>query len=123
MSEAAIKILVVDDDMFTAELIGLVFESAGYETVLVDRGIHALEKLSIDPGFRLVISDMHMPLMNGVQLFEQMRKQGFMQPFILLTGQDGVQLKAQHPSLDAVVQKNESFQETLADLADQLLSK
>ncbi len=123
MSEQAIKILVVDDHMFTAELIGLVLESVGYEAVLAEGGVDALEKLSADPSFGLVVSDMHMPLVSGAELFQEMRRQGLTQPFILLTGQDAEQLQTAHPDMDAVLKKDESFQETLPDLVAALLAR
>jgi CheY-like chemotaxis protein len=123
MAEAAIKILVVDDDMFTAELTGLVLESTGYETVIAEGGLDALEKLAGDPSFRLVVSDMHMPVIDGAELFKEIRRQGRAVPFVLLTGQDADRLTAQHPDMDAVLQKDESFQELLPELVGALLGQ
>jgi len=123
MSDASIKILVVDDDMFTAELTGIVLESAGYETVIAEGGVDALEKLAKDPAFRLVVSDMHMPLIDGAELFKEIRRLGLALPFILLTGQDADRLTADYPDMDAVLQKDESFQELLPELVGALLTR
>lgn len=123
MNDAPIRVLVVDDDLFTAELTGLVLESAGYEPVIAEGGPEALEKMEADPSFQLVVSDMNMPFLDGAQLFAELRQAGCRQPFILLTGQDADALRLAHPGIDAVLQKDESFQDTLPDLAGVLLAK
>lgn len=122
MSDSPIRVLVVDDDVFTAELTGLVLESAGYEPVIAEGGPDALEKMEADPSFGLVVSDMNMPFMDGAELFAELRGAGRNQPFILLTGQDADALRAAHPDIDAVLGKDETFQETLPELAGKLLA-
>jgi CheY-like chemotaxis protein len=117
------RILVVDDDTFTAELTGLVLESSGYEAVVAEGGLDALERLAADPGLRLVVSDMHMPVLNGAELFQEMRRQNLTQPFVLLTGQDAGGLRRDNPDMDAVLQKDETFQETLPELVKAILSR
>ncbi|MDA8412540.1 MAG: response regulator [Desulfobacteraceae bacterium] len=122
MSDAAATILVVDDDAFTAELTGLVLESSGYTTVMAEGGIDALEKIAADPTVRIVVSDMNMPFINGLQLFAELREQGFDQPFVLLTGEDAAPLRLAHPDMDAVLTKDENLQEALPELIESLLT-
>lgn len=117
------KILVVDDDLFTAELTALTLETSGYEVVLADGGMDALEKVADDPLIKVIVSDMNMPLINGVELFEELRQQGFLNPFVLLTGDDVATLKNNHPDIDAVVAKDEQFQELLSSLMEKLMAK
>lgn len=117
------KILVVDDDLFTAELTALTLETSGYEVVLADGGMDALEKVADDPLIKVIVSDMNMPLINGVELFEELRQQGFLNPFVLLTGDDVATLKNNHPDIDAVVAKDEQFQELLSSLMETLMAK
>ncbi|MDD5285669.1 MAG: response regulator, partial [Desulfuromonadaceae bacterium] len=107
MSDISATILVVDDDEFTAELTGLILESAGYETVIAIGGMDALEKIATDPSIGIVLSDMNMPFMDGIQLFSELRGQGFKQAFVLLTGEDAAPLRLAHPDMDAVVTKDE----------------
>ena len=116
-------ILVVDDDPFTAELTGMILESPEYEIILADGGVDALEKLASDSEIRIVVSDMNMPFINGVQLFDEMREQGFTLPFVLLTGEDAAPLRIAHPDMDIIITKDEDLQETLPDIVASLLSK
>lgn len=123
MTDEAAMVLVVDDDEFTAELIGMTLEMAGYEALIAEGGVDALEKIAANPGVRAVVSDMNMPLIDGVQLFGELRGQGFNQPFVLLTGEEPGPLLAAHPELDAVLMKDENLQETLPGLVESLLAR
>ena len=123
MSDVPVKILVVDDDEFTAEMTGMFLEMAGYETIIAIGGMDALDKIAIDPEIRLVLSDMNMPFMDGIQLFAELRGQGFTQPFVLLTGEESAPLKLAHPNLDAVLTKNEDLQDKLPELVAELLAR
>ncbi len=123
MKEAENRIIVVDDDSFTAELIGIVLESVGFDVILADGGIDALEKISSDPSIKIIVSDMNMPLINGVQLFEEVRLNGFKQPFLLLTGENPEALLSDHPYIDAILAKDENMQEALPSLIKTLISK
>lgn len=116
-------ILVVDDDAFTAELTGLVLESAGYNTLIAEGGLDALEKMAADPTVRIVVSDMNMPFIDGPQLFAELREQGFSQPFVLLTGEDAAPLRLAHPDMDAVLTKDENLQDELPELIESLLAR
>jgi CheY-like chemotaxis protein len=116
-------IMVVDDDEFTAELTGFILESAGYRTVIAEGGLDALEKIAANPTVHIVVSDMYMPFIDGVQLFAELRGQGFNQPFVLLTGEDAAPLRLAHPDLDAVLTKDGQLQEILPEMVESLLSR
>jgi CheY-like chemotaxis protein len=122
MTDALADILVVDDDTFTAELTGLILESAGYGTIIAEGGVDALEKLSADPSLSAVVSDMNMPLLDGIQLFAELRRLGFRQPFVLLTGEAAEPLRASHPGMDAVLTKDERLEELLPKTVAALLA-
>jgi len=123
MSETPATILVVDDDEFTAELTGMILEMSGYGVVIAVGGMEALEKMSEDPTIRMVVSDMNMPIIDGVQLFAELREQGHNQPFVLLTGDDAAPLRAAHPDVDAVLTKDENLQEILPELVESILAR
>jgi len=66
------KILVVDDDLQTVKLVGLVLDRRGYEIVAARDGKQALEKAaSEDPD--LVILDVMMPHMSGYEVSRRLR--------------------------------------------------
>lgn len=113
MSEIPAIILVVDDDLFTAQLTGLILESAGFETLVAEGGVDAMEKMAEEPDIRAVVSDLYMPFIDGIELHAQLRKQGHTQPFVLLTGEAAGPLRLAHPEIDAVITKDGELDETL----------
>lgn len=123
MSDTAATILVVDDDLFTAELTGMVLEMSGYEVIIAEGGLEALEKIAENSAIQLVVSDMNMPFMDGVQLFKELRDQEYAQPFVLLTGDNAEPLKSAHPDMDAILTKDENMQTVLPELVETLLAR
>lgn len=123
MSEITATVLVVDDDEFTAELTGLILESAGFEPLIAEGGMDALQKIAENPAISCVVSDMNMPFIDGLQLFAELRQQGFAQPFVLITGEDAAPLRLAHPDIDAILTKDEQLQETLPELVASLLAR
>jgi CheY-like chemotaxis protein len=123
MSDTPATILVVDDDEFTAELTGMILEAAGYGVVIAVGGMEAMEKMAEDPAIRMVVSDMNMPFIGGVQLFAELREHGYNQPFVLLTGDEAAPLRIAHPDMDAVVTKDEDLQEVLPKLVEAIFSR
>ncbi len=122
MSDPDTLILIVDDDEFTAQLTALILDCAGYPTLIADGGLDALEKLASNPAICMVVSDVDMPMMDGITLFSEVREQGFRQPFMLLTGQDAAPIMAEHPEINAVLTKDENLQDVLPELIASLLS-
>jgi len=87
------KALVVDDVAYSRLITQRVLEGLGFVVVQAASGAEALGVLSKDPDIDLVISDLMMPDMDGVKLFESARglkrdgeeHPGSPPPFILLT--------------------------------------
>ncbi len=85
---ASMKILVVDDSSLArsllidainqAELGEHIFREAG-------NGIEALERVQSEPP-DLILSDLRMPRMNGIELLEELERLGVSVPFCLVTG-------------------------------------
>jgi CheY-like chemotaxis protein len=78
------RVLIVEDDVDQAEILSLVLQQSSYEVVVAhdgNEGLTALEKEHFD----LVISDLMMPRMDGVQLVSQIRKKRNMVPILILT--------------------------------------
>jgi two-component system, response regulator, stage 0 sporulation protein F len=69
MSEK-LKILYVDDEFINLELFKIVF-SKKYEVLTAENGIKGLDFLKIYPGVAIVISDMKMPVMNGIEFIKK----------------------------------------------------
>jgi two-component system response regulator GlrR len=77
-------ILLVDDDPDLLKLISLGLSSAGYRVRTAARGETALAALAIAPP-GIVITDMRMPGIDGMQLFEAIHRQHPALPVIILT--------------------------------------
>ena len=107
------RILVVDDDPMAGELTGAVLEDIGHEVILAQDGLDAASKLRVDPTIEMIVSDMNMPIMTGIDLFRQLFDTGNTLPFILLTGDEPEGLLKQEPRLDACLIKDFSLDETL----------
>ena len=120
MSELAV-VLVVDDDRLTAELGAAVLEEAGYGALIAEGGVEALEMLAAQPAIRVVVSDLHMPLLDGLALHTEMRLQGHRQPFVLLSANDVGDLLAEHPGIAATLLKDEHLLEVLPEAVARVL--
>lgn len=108
------RILVVDDDAMAGEMTGAVLEGLGHEVILSEDGMDAVTQLNADDGIEMIISDMNMPMISGIDLFRELREQGNTLPFILLTGDEPEGLLAQEPRLDACLLKDFGIEESLS---------
>ena len=115
------RILVVDDDSFSGEMTSAILEDAGHQSVVVDSAVEAVETLA-DPGFAVVISDMNMPFVSGLELFEVLRDEGCHLPFILLSGENPDQLRQREPRLDACIAKDGHLENALRQALDRVLA-
>jgi two-component system, NtrC family, response regulator GlrR len=85
MIEAATaKILIVDDDPTLLRLLGLLLRQEGHEVVAADSGARALALLQTEWP-QLVITDLRMDGMDGLSLFEAVRRKCPLLPVIILT--------------------------------------
>lgn len=66
------RVLVVDDSGITRRLVCMVLKSAGYEVGAAENGLEALEMIYRGE-WELVIADMNMPMMDGVDLLRHVR--------------------------------------------------
>ena len=67
------KVLVVDDSNSIRDMVSFTLKSAGYETAEAKDGQDGLNKAKSGT-FDLVISDVNMPNMYGIELCQELRK-------------------------------------------------
>lgn len=80
-----ISVILIDDDADLLKATAQTVELAGYSVVRYSRATDALSKIdSSFPG--VIVSDIRMPGMDGIQLFEHVRRLDAELPVILMTG-------------------------------------
>jgi len=67
------RILVIDDDAAIRELLRFVLEEEGYKVIEAANGAEGLQWYQAEPT-DLVITDLHMPGMEGLALLEALRR-------------------------------------------------
>lgn len=79
------KLLVVDDDPEIASMLCELLELEGFEVVIANNGVQALDKF--DDSIDLILLDIMMPEMNGLSVLSQLRNK-YTVPVIFLTAKD-----------------------------------
>lgn len=82
-------LLLVDDDPGLLKLLGMRLVSEGYSVVTAESGLEGLKILSREK-IDLVISDLRMDEMDGLQLFAEIQKQQPGMPVIILTAHGSI---------------------------------
>jgi CheY-like chemotaxis protein len=82
---SAPKVLIVDDDPESRELIREVLQANGYVVEAVDGGPAALRVVRGDGDYRIVIADLRMPEESGLELLRNLRQQKFKHDMILMS--------------------------------------
>src|SRR5690606_37548494 len=85
LQAAVSRVLVVDDDPDLLAVSQKVLTKAGYEVHSAEDGADAIERLD-RTDFDLVVSDVDMPRIDGVQLLKTVRDTERHTPFIFITG-------------------------------------
>ena len=79
------RILVVDDDKESRNLLTEILEENGYTVCAVGDGVAARELLAGDAEYGVVIADLRMPQESGLELLRKLREQQSSQPVILMS--------------------------------------
>lgn len=78
------QVLVVDDGLDNQELISFYLRKCGLKVKLVDNGQRALEETT-QSYYDLILMDMQMPIMDGYEATQSLRKRGYKGPIVALT--------------------------------------
>jgi CheY-like chemotaxis protein len=115
------RILVIDDDMLACEMTSAILEELGHETVMAENAVEGAELLGDGSGFEVVLSDLNMPMVSGIDLFREMREQQIGIPFILLTGDNPADALMLEPKLDGCLMKDFTLPETLEEILSDIM--
>jgi two-component system chemotaxis response regulator CheY len=80
------KVLIVDDSVSMRQMVSFTLREGGFEVIEAEHGQDALDKLK-NASVDLVITDLNMPVMDGITLIQNLRKQAAMKtkPILMLT--------------------------------------
>ncbi len=79
------KVLIVDDDAESRDLLREVLEANGYIVEVFEDGAAARQAISRDAEYRIVIADLRMPEESGLELLRNLRQQNFKHDMILMS--------------------------------------
>jgi len=80
------RILYAEDDLELRETTASIFQDLRFEVDLADNGKEALEKYLSNPlGYDIVITDLNMPYMGGMELIKRIQGQHFDQAIIVIS--------------------------------------
>jgi DNA-binding response OmpR family regulator len=83
------KILIVEDEQKLSRVLQLELEYEDYETGIATDGKEALEKIE-EERWDLILLDIMLPKLSGLEVLRKVRKSGETMPIILLTARDEV---------------------------------
>ncbi len=115
MTTNPLKILVADDDSFICEMLSAILESEGYTVETASNGVEALEKYRAEKKFDLILSDMNMPEMSGLEIIKEIRGNDNKVPIIILTGNSeiSIAIDALKSGANDYILKDENIQDVI----------
>jgi CheY-like chemotaxis protein len=99
-----VSVLLVDDDDGVREVCGAMMEDMGCDVTAVSSGEEALRALE-QRSFSLLLTDIAMPAMNGVELAKRARQLAPSMPILFATGYADLQVFGEQLSDETVVRK------------------
>jgi two-component system, chemotaxis family, chemotaxis protein CheY len=119
------RILIIDDDAAVRTTVRVLLERAGYEIIEAGDGREGSRMLD---GVDLVITDLLMPEVDGVDLLGMIRREGYTQPVIAMSGGGKVDSKsyldvAKALGAFATIAKPFDLQHLLSTVRDALASR
>ncbi len=88
------KILVVEDEKDIQDVLAEALKIWGYETVVANNGEEGLHKFN-EQNFSMVITDIRMPVMDGLTMLKKIKEKKPFMPILVVTG---------YPSVDSAVE-------------------
>lgn len=107
-------VMVVDDNDGVREALSRIMALLGFEVAQASNGMEALALFS-QRGFELILTDLHMPGMDGLNLASRIKCESPATPVVLVTGsmKGSVEKRMEDRPVDAVVYKPFRVEELL----------
>jgi DNA-binding SARP family transcriptional activator len=95
-----VLILLVEDDLVSSAMVEGLLDEAGYEVMTVTDGASALIEIGRRQ-FDLLLLDINVPTLNGLQFFEVMIQKGYETPAVFVTSSSAPEVEARSLELGA----------------------
>ncbi|MFK7827406.1 MAG: response regulator [Oligoflexales bacterium] len=121
------KILIVDDSKTIRRVIASYVEKDGHEAITAENGEEGIKKIIENKDIVLMVLDVHMPIMGGIEMLESLRKDkrtwSINIPIIMLTTEQNPRLmqKARNFGIKAWLIKPATY-EHISDTITHLLA-
>lgn len=89
------RVLIAEDDRSMLDALSRAFEQRGRTVVRAECGAEMVERLAEDGPFDLIVADVRMPWMNGLQAAIAARNAGLRMPIILISALDDARVATQ----------------------------
>ena len=95
MSESPVRILIADDDALVRLIARAVVQKAGMTAIEAADGAEAMAALDSDERIDLVLLDLEMPIIGGLDILRRIRARPEMArlPVLILTGAEGEEIQ------------------------------
>lgn len=110
----AYKALVIDDDVSLLKLLKLQLEEKGFEVLTADKGQTGIELIR-ENDFDIILTDLHMPGINGIEMVKQAKEISPTTEIIMITGEGSTEkaIEATKAGAFYYVEKPVEFEELL----------
>ncbi len=112
------RILIAEDDSTMRHFLAMALERAGHDVEACEDGLSALRTLEADCSFDLLLADIVMPGLDGVELSQKAAKMCEALKVMFITGFAGVALGKRNPGHESARVLSKPFH--LKDLVDQV---
>lgn len=115
-----LTILLVEDDPFAQAMLEQILSDQGYQVKLARNGLEALKVFYEQNDVDLIITDMNMPEMNGLELIRRFREDNCQIPIIVLTSNLEIKtaINAIYSGANAYLIKDENIEDTFVQAID-----
>ena len=94
------RVLIIEDDPVLADALARSLRQARYQVEWVNQG-HQADELLIAKRYELVILDLSLPGIDGLEILRRLRQRGSLVPVLILTARDKVEDRVQGLDLGA----------------------
>lgn len=117
MDDKNLKILLVDDDKFLLDMYLLKFKKSGLDIDTASNGLMALDKIKSGTEYNIILMDIIMPGMDGLELLKTIREQKLLPnaKVIMLTNQADDEDKAKALGIDGYIIKATTIPSEVVD--------